>query len=170
MLYVCTLHLYVCTVCIYVYTLICCVYTCIIYVCTYLYWFSTFVIVFQHAHIENIKFVANLTNNKDVFMCILRFYARAGYHLAQRAERASCIWSCASRPVWGGSCCSGWPKFWTCRASLGLAILHIWSCSLAERHNRKIRYFPVFYLYILCLCAYVLCIYVSVQACTPYTI
>ncbi len=25
----------------------------------------------QHAHIENIKTVANLTNNKDVFMCIL---------------------------------------------------------------------------------------------------
>ena len=23
----------------------------------------------QHAHIENIKTVANLTNNKDVFMC-----------------------------------------------------------------------------------------------------
>ena len=33
----------------------------------------------QHAHIENIKTVANLTNNKDVFMCILRFHARAGY-------------------------------------------------------------------------------------------
>ena len=26
----------------------------------------------QHAHIENIKTVANLSNNKDVFMCILR--------------------------------------------------------------------------------------------------
>ena len=34
---------------------------------------------YQHAHIENIKTVANLTNNKDVFMCILRFHARAGY-------------------------------------------------------------------------------------------
>ena len=33
----------------------------------------------QHAHIENIKTVANLTNNKDVFLCILRFHARAGY-------------------------------------------------------------------------------------------
>ena len=33
----------------------------------------------QHAHIENIKSVANLSNNKDVFMCILRFHARAGY-------------------------------------------------------------------------------------------
>ena len=33
----------------------------------------------QHAHIENIKTVANLTNNKDVFMCILRFHAWAGY-------------------------------------------------------------------------------------------
>ena len=33
----------------------------------------------QHAHIENIKSVANLPNKKDVFMCILRFHARAGY-------------------------------------------------------------------------------------------
>ena len=33
----------------------------------------------QHAHIENIKTVANLSNNKDVFMCILRFHARADY-------------------------------------------------------------------------------------------
>jgi hypothetical protein len=32
-----------------------------------------------NAHIENIKMVANLSNNKDVFMCILRFHARAGY-------------------------------------------------------------------------------------------
>jgi hypothetical protein len=35
--------------------------------------------VFHHAHIENIKTVANLSNNKDVFMCILRFHACAGY-------------------------------------------------------------------------------------------
>jgi len=33
----------------------------------------------QHAHIENIKTVANLSNNKDVFMCILCFHARSGY-------------------------------------------------------------------------------------------
>ncbi len=33
----------------------------------------------QHAHIKNIKTMANLTNNKDVFMCILCFHARAGY-------------------------------------------------------------------------------------------
>jgi hypothetical protein len=33
----------------------------------------------QHAHIENIKTDENLTNNKDVFMCILRFHARSGY-------------------------------------------------------------------------------------------
>ena len=39
----------------------------------------SFVCVLQHAHIENITTVANLTNNKDVFMCILRFHARAGY-------------------------------------------------------------------------------------------
>jgi hypothetical protein len=35
--------------------------------------------VFQHAHVVNIKTVANLWNNKDVFMCILHFHARAGY-------------------------------------------------------------------------------------------
>jgi hypothetical protein len=40
---------------------------------------STCVRFFQHAHIENIKTVANLSNNKDVFMCILPFHARAGY-------------------------------------------------------------------------------------------
>jgi hypothetical protein len=34
---------------------------------------------FSACHIENIKTVANLSNNKDVFMCILRFLARAGY-------------------------------------------------------------------------------------------
>jgi hypothetical protein len=28
---------------------------------------------------ENIKTIAIPTNNKDVFMCILRFHARAGY-------------------------------------------------------------------------------------------
>ena len=44
-----------------------------ILVCTVIY------VYFQHAHIENIKTVANLTNNKDVFLCILRFHARAGY-------------------------------------------------------------------------------------------
>ncbi len=35
----------------------------------------------QHAHIENIKTLADLTNNKDVLMCImiLYFHARAGY-------------------------------------------------------------------------------------------
>ncbi len=33
----------------------------------------------QHAHIENIKTVENLTNNKDVFICNLRCHAQAGY-------------------------------------------------------------------------------------------
>ncbi len=33
----------------------------------------------QHASIKNIKTVPNLTNNKDVFMCILCFLALAGY-------------------------------------------------------------------------------------------
>ena len=55
--------------------------------CTYTFVWCTLLVVlifslnvcFQHAHIENIKTVANLSNNKDVFMCILRFHARAGY-------------------------------------------------------------------------------------------
>ncbi len=33
----------------------------------------------QHAHIEDIKTLVKLTNNKDVFMCIICFHARAGY-------------------------------------------------------------------------------------------
>jgi hypothetical protein len=33
----------------------------------------------EHAHIDLIKAVASCTNNKDVFMCILRFHARRGY-------------------------------------------------------------------------------------------
>ena len=39
-----------------------------------LYWLCC-----QHAHIDNLKTIANLTNNKDVFMCIIRFHARVGY-------------------------------------------------------------------------------------------
>ncbi len=45
--------------------------TCLYSVHGLLYQFLTCVRVFQHAHIENIKTVANLSNNKDVFMCIL---------------------------------------------------------------------------------------------------
>ena len=33
----------------------------------------------EHAHIELIKSVARLTNNKDVFLCILRFHTRVGF-------------------------------------------------------------------------------------------
>ena len=33
----------------------------------------------EHAHIELIKSVAHLTNNKDVFLCILRFHTRGGF-------------------------------------------------------------------------------------------
>ena len=33
----------------------------------------------EHAHIDLIKAVAGCTNNKDVFMCILRFHARRAY-------------------------------------------------------------------------------------------
>ncbi len=36
-------------------------------------------LLYQHACIDKIKTVASLANNKDVFMCILRFHARAGY-------------------------------------------------------------------------------------------
>ncbi len=32
----------------------------------------------EHAHIELIKSVAHLTNNKDIFLCILRFHCRCG--------------------------------------------------------------------------------------------
>jgi type IV secretory pathway protease TraF len=35
--------------------------------------------LYQHAHIDNLKTIANLPNNKDVFMYIIRFHARAGY-------------------------------------------------------------------------------------------
>jgi hypothetical protein len=35
--------------------------------------------LYQHAHIDNLKTIANLTNNKDVFMCIIRFHSRDGY-------------------------------------------------------------------------------------------
>ena len=56
-----------------------------IIICTYQYKPSTYWYILssclfcQHAHIENIKTVADLPNNKDVFMCILRFHAQAGY-------------------------------------------------------------------------------------------
>lgn len=33
----------------------------------------------EHAHIDLIKAVAGCTNNKDVFVCILRFHARRAY-------------------------------------------------------------------------------------------
>jgi len=33
----------------------------------------------EHAHIELITSVAHLTNNKDVFLCILRFHTRAAF-------------------------------------------------------------------------------------------
>jgi hypothetical protein len=33
----------------------------------------------EHAHIELIKSVAHLTNNKDIFLCILRFHTRAAF-------------------------------------------------------------------------------------------
>ncbi len=46
-------------------------------VCTGMYLYHIY--FWQHAHIENIKTVDNLSNNKDVSMCILRFHARAGY-------------------------------------------------------------------------------------------
>ncbi len=48
----------------------------LVYTGMYLYILTCFQ---QHAHIENIKTVENLTDSKDVFMCILRYHARAGY-------------------------------------------------------------------------------------------
>ena len=33
----------------------------------------------EHAHIELIKNVAHLTNNKDVFLCILRYHCSSGF-------------------------------------------------------------------------------------------
>ena len=33
----------------------------------------------EHAHIDIIKTVAHLTNNKDVFLCILRYHCRRGF-------------------------------------------------------------------------------------------
>jgi hypothetical protein len=33
----------------------------------------------EHAHIDLIKNVAHLTNNKDVFLCILRYHCRRGF-------------------------------------------------------------------------------------------
>ena len=33
----------------------------------------------QHAHIENLKTVANLANNNNIFMCTVCFHAWAGY-------------------------------------------------------------------------------------------
>ena len=32
----------------------------------------------EHAHIDIIKSMAHLTNNKDVFLCILRYHCRCG--------------------------------------------------------------------------------------------
>jgi hypothetical protein len=39
----------------------------------------------EHAHIDLIKNVAHLTNNKDVFLCILRYHCRRG--LVQQYEQ-----------------------------------------------------------------------------------
>jgi hypothetical protein len=39
----------------------------------------------EHAHIDLIKSIAHLTNNKDVFLCILRYHCRRG--LVQQYEQ-----------------------------------------------------------------------------------
>jgi hypothetical protein len=39
----------------------------------------------EHAHIDIIKSVAHLTNNKDVFLCILRYHCHSG--LLQQYEQ-----------------------------------------------------------------------------------
>ena len=48
---------------------------------------------------------------------------------------------------------------WTCRASLGFSILHIWSCWLAERHNRQFRYISLFSTCTYCVCVCMYCSY-----------
>ena len=57
------------------------IYPCILGSYRYIPWYTelSFFFVQKHVHIENIKTVANLNNNKDVFVCILHFHARAGY-------------------------------------------------------------------------------------------
>jgi hypothetical protein len=41
--------------------------------------------IIKHAHIDIIKSVAHLTNNKDVFLCILHYHCRRG--LLQQYEQ-----------------------------------------------------------------------------------
>ena len=137
------------------------VHTMYIHECTFLYWFSTFVRVFQHAHIENIKSVANLSNNmvhyKDVscVFCVSMLVLA----ISHGAQRSSCIRPCASRSVWSGMLL--WlTVIWTCHANLGFAFLHSWSCSFTEWHNRKLRYNCALYLYMLCCEVSVPCTYI----------
>ena len=39
----------------------------------------------EHVHIDLIKSIAHLTNNKDIFLCILRYHCRRG--LVQQYEQ-----------------------------------------------------------------------------------
>ncbi len=54
----------------------------------------------QHAHVKNIKTAANLTNNKDVFMCILCFHALAGYLQTYETLLKETNEHPGSAPVW----------------------------------------------------------------------
>jgi hypothetical protein len=55
----------------------------------------------EHAHIDLIKSVAHLTNNKEVFLCILRYHCRRGLvqQYEQMLEDMLDANNCDSRPV-----------------------------------------------------------------------
>ena len=99
--------------------------------------------VLQHAHIENIKTVANLSNNKDVFMCILRFHARAGYLQHYETLLKELNGHPASDPVPPD-------QYEVERVALadrnlnvpcesGIRFPSFMSCSIADRHNQGFR-------------------------------
>ena len=46
----------------------------------------------EHAHIELIKSVAHLTNNKDVFLCILRFHTGSSTAVVASSSSISRCW------------------------------------------------------------------------------
>ncbi len=54
----------------------------------------------EHAHIELIKNVAHLTNNKDVFLCILHYHCCRGF-LQQYEQTLSDMLDVAEGPVTG---------------------------------------------------------------------
>ncbi len=91
--------------------------------------------------VENIKTVANLTNNKDVFMCILRFHARAGclqhYETLLKELNAHPALDPVPPDQYEVECVALLTVIWMCHASRGFAILHCWPCSIAESQKRE---------------------------------